>query len=416
MKKKKTVRKKFQWFSPEVNQILFSMLLVATPFLMLQNYLQQSVHALSESSINIFGLNVPYVLLIVILLFILPLTILFKKLTLKRLLALIIVLIMMAIGQNTSDYYINYKFYDLQNNWHYIAYGLYVFIIYRVLKPKNATPLKIMTQAFVHALAISAFDEGIQVFISNRIFDLSDIAKDMWGVMMGLIILFFVVRQGDIVKDGWKIRTRYIKDYIKQPFSVLIFEIVLAYIFVFVASILAGIDYWYMVFILTISIFLLVFFIVHLSQFKLYRRILTAVGIVAIILQSIMIIKYHDDNIVHNSYGITIYKGIPIPYFDVMIYQSGLFRLVDKKHGFKGGDIKTFFNQKADILLIGSGAEGEGGMGFPGTKFAEFKYFIFNTVNQKGMQIIILKTTDACREFNRMKKEGLNVLFVLHNT
>ena len=47
---------------PIINLILYDMLLVATPFLMLQNYLQQSVNQFGRWKINIIGLDLPVAL------------------------------------------------------------------------------------------------------------------------------------------------------------------------------------------------------------------------------------------------------------------------------------------------------------------------------------------------------------------
>jgi len=86
---------------------------------------------------------------------------------------------------------------------------------------------------------------------------------------------------------------------------------------------------------------------------------------------------------------------------------------VDKKHFFNGQDQQFFLSQKPDILLIGSGHHGKGGKGF---KIEEGSTFSYNEHILKGTQIIILKTPDACKVFNRLKKEGKKVLFVIHST
>jgi len=104
---------------------------------------------------------------------------------------------------------------------------------------------------------------------------------------------------------------------------------------------------------------------------------------------------------------------VPVPFFDIMIFSDGSFRPVDKKHYFNARDQRFFLRQEADIILIGSGAEGKGGQGFPEKDPVQF---IFNNYRGRPTQVIILRTPDACREFNRMKREGKHVLFVLHNT
>ena len=114
-----------------------------------------------------------------------------------------------------------------------------------------------------------------------------------------------------------------------------------------------------------------------------------------------------------NSNGITIYKGIPLLFFDVMIYENNIFRFVDKKHTFNNRDINTICHHANDILLIGAGKYGEGGNGFPEKVMSQF---IFNAVKKKPLQVIILDTPNACKKYNQLKKEGYNVLFIIHNT
>ena len=64
-------------------------------------------------------------------------------------------------------------------------------------------------------------------------------------------------------------------------------------------------------------------------------------------------------------------------------------------------------------IVIGSGADGLGGRGFIKESAHQF---IYNPHTQRGTQVIILKTPEACQVFNRLKRERKNVLFVLHNT
>ena len=96
-----------------------------------------------------------------------------------------------------------------------------------------------------------------------------------------------------------------------------------------------------------------------------------------------------------------------------LIKENGFFRFVDKKHDFNTRDLKTIYHYSTDILLIGSGKKGLGGNGFPEKQMTQF---VFNTVKMRPLQVIILKTPDACKKYNQLKKEGYNVLFIIHNT
>ena len=136
-------------------------------------------------------------------------------------------------------------------------------------------------------------------------------------------------------------------------------------------------------------------------------------GGLVIIVQVVFIVIHFDDGIVYNTSYLTVYKGIPIPYFDIMIYGDGTFRLVDKKVNFHKRDQETIFGLCNDILLIGSGKEGEGGKGFPEAIPVQF---VFNHVKLKPLQVIILNTPEACNVFNQLRNKGKNVLFIIHNS
>ena len=105
--------------------------------------------------------------------------------------------------------------------------------------------------------------------------------------------------------------------------------------------------------------------------------------------------------------------GVPVVFFDVLVFPDGSFRPVDKKHYFNTRDHTFFLKRKPDILLIGSGYEGRGGKGFFDTTPNQF---IYNPYIRQGTQLIILPTPDACELFNRMKRAQKNVLFVIHST
>ncbi|MBL7086899.1 MAG: VanZ family protein [Candidatus Cloacimonetes bacterium] len=397
---------------PATNLVLYSLLLIITPFLLLQNYLQSAIGIFSRLHFNILGIEIPY-LLIVVIVFIVSIVVIHRhQLNYYHLFSWLVVILMLILGQLSTDYYFNHRFYDLQHNWHYIAYAIFAYIMYRFLKSKQFPPERIILYTFISALSISTFDEFIQIPISSRIFDICDIAKDVWGAVMGMVVIFFVIEKGKITSNGWKIRQEKIREYFKHPFSLLFLEAVLSYILLCISSILSDIMYWKISILIIIGLFIIFFFILHKSQNKTCRIIFITIFII-IIVQGFFFIKYHKDNIVYNTYGLTVYKGIPIPFFDIMIYSNGTFRLVDKKHYFNKRDLLTIYGHASDILLIGSGSNGKGGKGFPEQKEVQF---IFNTKTKKPLQVIVLKTPEACEEFNRLKNKGYNVLFILHNT
>jgi len=406
-------KKNIKQYSPLTNLILYGLLLIVTPFLLLQNYLQSAIGMLSEFSLEISGFAIPYIVLMAI---IVVSTLIFKnrkQLTKFRIISFLIVISLMIIGQKSTDFYFHHNFYDLQHNWHYFAYGIFSFIAYRFFKKKGKPPEKIILFTFLSAILISTFDEFIQIHISNRIFDICDIGKDVWGTVIGLILIFFVIEEGKIIKKGWKIRRKKIRDYFRNPFSILFLELVFAYLLISISSVLTEINYSHIAVLFSLGTFILFFSILHLSRIKIFRIVFIILLISIITIQGYFYFKYKNKNIVYNSFGLTVYKGIPLPFFDIMIFENGFFRFVDKKHVFNKRDINTIGSYTSDILLIGAGKYGKGGKGFPEDLITQF---IFNKEKKNVIQIIILSTPEACVKFNQLKKEGYNVVFIIHNT
>jgi len=401
---------------PLVNLVLFDLLLITTPFLMLQNYLQLTVKSLSRASVEILNISVPIILIIATIFVLTIILLTYKKLTLFRVGVILFVILMMIVGQKTADYFINNKFYDLQHNWHYFAYGIFVFVMHRYLVTTDITDSKLIIATFSKAFVISAFDEGIQVFISNRIFDISDIAKDMWGVTMGLVLLFFILKNAEIIKQGCRFTHKKIKDYLSSPLSLLFLLLFLTYILLFISSILTEDYYWWVIAVWTAGLFIIAFIILHLSGLKFGRIALSVFISLILAIQGTSYFINLEKNITKCEKGYIVYKGIPLLYFDFMIYPDGTIRAVDKKKWYKGGDFIAFFKQEADIILVGRGFDESGGLGFLGTQFYDYPYFIFNTETKKNSQVVLLDTRTACREFNRMKKENKKVLFIIHNS
>lgn len=407
------IKKKKKIYSPLINLIVFVSLLVATPFLMLQNYLQSFIGKLSLYMLNIGEMEIPYIVIIALIIAIFFIIKNFKYLTKFRIISLIGVVLLMIIGQKLSDFYFNHKFYELQHNWHYFAYGIYAYIAYRYFKSKNKSDAKIILFTFLTAVSASTFDEYFQLHLSNRIFDIGDIGKDMWGTVIGTFFIFFVLKEGSIIKGDWRFREKKMKNYLKNPFAVFCFELIFTVILLAVSAQLTNIEYLVYSIFISVIFFLIFFFIFHFSQIKIINKIVISILIIYILVQGFFFIKYRNDGITYNSYGITVYKGIPLLFFDVMIFENGTFRFVDKKHDFNFRDKNTIYHYSNDILLIGSGDENIGGNGFPEK---EKPQFVFNTKKMKPLQIIILKTPEACKKFNQLKKEGYNVLFIIHNT
>lgn len=399
--------------STRVHVVLYSFLLVFTPFIVLQNFLMDFLSTASARTISLGLVELPAVVLIGGIV-IVALAIVFRRHINRRLLAgLAIAVLMDALAQQISDFYFGQKFYNLLNNWHYIAYALFAPMMYRDLSPRGVRFSRILWVTFFCAVGFSTFDEFFQRYLSNRVFDLSDTAKDVWGCVMGLVVVSMYSRLPEL-KEGWKrLRHSRPREQFDNPLSVLILMAAFGLVFLSCASLLSEPEYPPLVALLSIGISALAL-AVYLALF--YRPTRIAVGVLAlagVLALGYNLVRHHGEQIALNRYGLTVYRGMPIPFFDVMIFPDGHYRLVDKKHSFTQRDQKRMLSEASDIILIGSGEKGLGGGGFPETAMVQF---LRNPYSNGITQVIILKTPEACRVFNRLKQEGKNVLFVLHNT
>ena len=396
----------------ETHLILYILLLITTPFLLLQNYLQSLIGELSNLSYNILEVNVPVTVIIAVLIIFITLYFTYKKLNKLRIISWVVIVVLFWIGQKSTDYYFNHKFYELQYNWHFFAYAIFAYLNYRVLSEKKIKPQKIIALTFIYTIAISTFDEAVQIPLSNRIFDLGDIAKDLWGSMIGLFFIFFILEDGLLIKDGWRIRNKKLKNYFTNPLSLLIIEFGFAYVFMVSSALLTSSEYIINLVLISIIIVAIIVGITHISQLRLWRIILIIVFSTLIITQTFFIVKYSDENIIYNKSNLLIYKGLPIIFFDLLIFPDGSFRLVDKKKVFNKRDQNTIFKTTEDILIIASGTDGSGGNGFPQKTKVQF---IYNETKKKGVQIIILENDEACTKFNNLKDEGKKPSLIFHN-
>ena len=389
------------------------MLLVATPLVMLRNFLQQAISGLSDLKMQLFGLALPTILVVVAVAALALLIWQFRNITRFQVLGAVIVILMDAVAQLFADLYSDHEFYDLQQNWHYVAYSLFALVLYCDLGPRGVPLQRIQIYTFLGAFLMSSFDEAFQMFINTRIFDVSDIAKDTYGAVAGMVLISLSRRNAPTLLRDRRLRYPRLRDYFRHPLTTLILLGSLSFFIMMYGALLSDRPYFLGVIALALVTTLLLWLLLHLSQFKLARSILLAVVIVAIVTQTSLYIRYRDDGIVYNRHGLTIYKGFIIPFFDVLIYPDGNFRLVDKKHEFFIPDRRFFMKHRPDILLIGSGSQGRGGNGFPSRKPSQF---VYNPFTDRGTHVIILNTRDACITYNRLLKEHKHVLFVLHNT
>jgi hypothetical protein len=280
--------------------------------------------------------------------------------------------------------------------------------MYRYLSNKKKAPAIIIFYTFFAAMIISTSDEFFQLHMTNRVFDLGDIAKDMLGAVIGLILIFLVIENGKIIHHGWNFRQKKISDYFKNPLSLLFLELVFTIIFLSFSSLLTEKFVRLNSVIISFIFFVIFFIIFHLSSYKIVKFFLLVLVVIQLISYGIFCKK----DIIYNDQNIIVYKGIPIPYFDVMFFENGTFRLVDKKSFFQYVDlirIKSFTN---DILLLGSVKTGKGVNGFDKK---ENMQFTVNKDKKKMMQVLILKNREAVTIYNNLKKHNKKVVFILHH-
>lgn len=398
---------------PMIQYLLFSVLVFATPFVVVSKFLQGAVNTISHFKFPLFGLQLPIVGTTAIVFLIILAIWQRHHFNPRRIYTLVVVVIMIAFSHRLQDLYGGMAIYDLQKNWHYVAYAAYVFFFFRAFHRRGMPLPKMILFTFITALIISLGDEYFQLKMSNRVFDISDQAKDAWGAMMGLIlILFFTETYGTIDLKSSNLWHKRLSHYFQDPLSTLIICGIFSFVMLIISPLLTDPDHLLLFSGLASSAFIILFIIWHFLQFKIFRYAFIVLVVLKIITFSTIIFTSKQP-ITHNSYGWTHFRGIPIPIFDVLIYPNGLPRLVDKKHNFNKQDQLFLRQQKASILLIASGHKGQGGKGFPELNGT---FFLFNEWTNKGMQVIILPTPEACDVYNRLISEGKKVLFVIHST
>lgn len=408
-------QKRLQYYIPEINAVLYGALVILIPFIMLQNYLQATIYQLNQIKFDIFGIETPIIVLAFLIIIITLFILYYKQINLYRIVSFFIIVLLLILAEGLTDYYITSNYFDLQNNWHYFAYGTYSVILFRLFNLRHKPLNKVLIYTFLICFGLSTFDEGYQYFLSSRVFDVSDIAKDTWGCNLGLLAVLFVFRQGSDFKNNYKLHHKKLREYFKEPANVLLIQVFLSLFFVFFSSLMTDHKYILFAFIIPLIIFIICFFAFHFFQYKKFKKILfTFIGLLVII-QAIFIIIYFNDNFSYCDNNIVIYKGIVFPYCDIMVSSRGKINPIDKKEEFNNQDIRFLINQQHDIVLIAKGNDNSGGKGFYKHNDEDI-HFLYNPYTNKGIQFIILDSKQACIEFNRLKKQGKDVLMIIHNS
>ena len=380
--------------SSRLHVVLYSMLLVATPFLLLRNFLQPTILILTRFGFKLAGMEIPVVPLLALVLLAGSVLCFRRYLTRAHLLAGASVFLMIALAQQIADYYFDHRIYDLQQNWHYLAYLMFSIMVHRDLAPRGVRTTRIMLVTFFLAVLFSTFDETVQLGMSGRSFEMTDIAKDAWGAVTGIVMLYIGSSQPDKLRAQWgQLRQGTLRGYLENPASTVVLLAALAFLFVCFSSLLVEFEHWLMIIVLTAGTFFLFFLLFHLSQRKWVKRGLATILLAGLLTQSYFYVKHRSDHDVYHEDGLTVYKGVLIPFLDVIIFPDGGFRPVPKKCFFSLRDRRFFLRQETDIILIGSGRHGDGGRGFPEEAVSQF---MFNPFTKDGTQVIILPNPQCC--------------------
>jgi len=393
---------------------MYSMLLVATPFVMLRRFLQEAIGKCSRFGFDVGSVHVPAAPAAALVVVVWLLFRFRAQLTRRRLAAGLLGVVMIAVGQHVNDYYFDHRFYDLQQNWHYLAYALFAFMVYRDLAPRGVALARILLITFLTAASFSSLDEAFQLRMSSRVFEMGDVAKDVWGTLVGMVVVYLGEnRCGALLADWSPIRHRRLRDYWRRPSSVLLLLGVLGFLLMVSGSLFNHVRYWHIAIALTGCGFVAAFVLLHVTQFRWVRYAVLTVFVVAVVTQAMLFARHHADGIVYTQRGLTVYKGIPIPLVDVLVFPNGTFWPVDKKEYFSPRDRRFLLRQAVDIVVVTSGTRGIGGRGFPQPTEMQFLY---NPYTKRGTQVFILKNDEACALYNRLRRSGKSVLLVLHNS
>jgi len=92
---------------------------------------------------------------------------------------------------------------------------------------------------------------------------------------------------------------------------------------------------------------------------------------------------------------------------DIFLSPQGVSAWHERKgHKLKAGMVKRALSLKPEVLIIGNGVEGALEIGKKARQ----------EVEDAGVKLVVLRTPDACREYNRLFREGKRVILLAHGT
>jgi len=92
---------------------------------------------------------------------------------------------------------------------------------------------------------------------------------------------------------------------------------------------------------------------------------------------------------------------------DILLSAQGVSAWHEREgHSLKPRMIRRALEMQPEVLIIGNGVNGALKVGKKAHKAAE----------EAGVRLVVLKTPDACREYNRLFREGKKVVLLAHGT
>jgi len=92
---------------------------------------------------------------------------------------------------------------------------------------------------------------------------------------------------------------------------------------------------------------------------------------------------------------------------DIFLSPEGVSAWHERKgHKLKAGMVRRALALKPEVLIIGNGVEGALEIGKKARK----------EIEDAGVKLIVLRTPEACREYNRLYRHGKRVILLAHGT
>jgi len=379
------------------------------PLVMVTGHFQQALRSFSHIQGTVFGFSIPLLPVLEGLALLTALPFLVAQATKQRILVVGILAAMFLYSWLITDVYIHLSLYDIQANYHYGAYVVVVLMFLRAFARRDVPKHKIVYRAFFTCYLVSLADEGFQRFVSYRVFDLNDTAKDALGTVMGLIVAYFLLGwYGRISLRDLPRQRQNLRAYVQNPACAIVFVTALTVILLTLSSLFSSPSYWYIIVFGTAGLFAIALLLFHITRSPKGRRAVYAAVGVAAVAQLICLGIWWNDGIVYHSSWLTVCRGVPIPVCDVLIYPNGWPRPADKVHIGRGELHQCLVKYDPSIVLVGAYSRTPGTLSEqPGARLE------YSAERGRIVQVAASSPDEACDLYNRYTSEGKRVICVL---